>query len=142
MSPLLCSMVQHLAEAVNAHREHQEIDSVKEAGQVEEDQPRLAADDIEPDRRQREPDEDGEEGLRYVVAAETDEGGERRAAARPQLKTTTRAGPLRLTTFTATSHWWRRSSTSTREAPSDRPRIDTSSRKSGRRGELKMISSA
>ena len=48
----------------------------EEADDVAEHQTRLSADDVEPDRAEDEADANREDGLRNVVAAEADEGGE------------------------------------------------------------------
>ena len=76
VAPALFDGPQHLADAIDADGQHQEIDAVEKSGQVEKDQPRLAADDIEPHRRQGQAQKDGEKGFRDVVAAQPDEGSE------------------------------------------------------------------
>ena len=57
-----------------------------EFGDVEEDQPRLPAHDVESDRPEDEADEDREDRLRNVVTAQPDEGGEREHHEREDLR--------------------------------------------------------
>ena len=68
---------QHFADAIDADREHEEVDAVQKTGNIAEDQARLAGNDIEPDRRQHQADQDREDGFRNIVAAEADKGRKR-----------------------------------------------------------------
>jgi hypothetical protein len=67
---------QNLADAIDADGQHQEADTAVEPRQVEEDQARLAGDQVEADGAEHQTEGDHQDRLGDVVAAEPDEGGE------------------------------------------------------------------
>ncbi len=67
---------QHFRNAVNADGQNKETDAVREALNVEEDQPRLAGDDVEADSGQRQAETDGKDCLREIIPAKPGKGRE------------------------------------------------------------------
>ena len=61
---------QHFTDSIDSDGEHQEIDAMHKSDNAAENQPRLAADDVEAHGAQNQADADGEDCLENIVAAQ------------------------------------------------------------------------